>query len=103
MEKSEVENGSREAETRAGQLLRAKATIPSPYLTTKEAVAYTHTSAKTLRRAELAGELQSFRPGKVKLYRITDLDQWVASKESHVVPESRLVRPKLSDLIATTP
>jgi hypothetical protein len=74
----------------------------SPFLTTEQAVAYTHTSAKTLRRAELTGELPSFRPGKVKLYRITDLDNWVASKAIEPDVCVQLIRPKLSDLLAST-
>jgi hypothetical protein len=76
--------------------------IASPYLTTEQAVAYTHTSAKTLRRAELSGGLPSFRPGKVKLYRITDLDNWVISKAIEPDVTEQFSRPKLSDLLASS-
>ena len=77
--------------------------VANPYLTTDQAAEYTHTSAKTLRRAELAGELSAFRPGKTKLYRITDLDRWVASKATQIAPCHKLVRPKLSDLVGAAP
>jgi hypothetical protein len=75
----------------------------SPYLTTHEAVSYTHSSAKTLRRAELAGELAAFKPGKTKLYRINDLDRWVASKALEIVGRADGQRPKLSELLSATP
>ena len=71
------------------------------YLTTDEAVEYTHSSVKTLRRAELSGELQAYKPGKQKLYRLTDLDTWVASKALDT-PQPSWPRPKLSDLLAAT-
>jgi excisionase family DNA binding protein len=71
----------------------------SPYLTTFEAAAYTHTSAKTLRRAELAGELQAFKPGKEKLYRTSDLDQWVVTKKVAAYVDERLHGARLSDLL----
>jgi len=74
----------------------------SPYLTTCEAVAYTHTSPKTLRRAELAGELPSFKPGKTKLYRVADLDRWVTSKALQITMAADCRRPKLSDLLSVT-
>jgi excisionase family DNA binding protein len=74
----------------------------SPYLTTDEAVAYTRTSGKTLRRAELAGELPSFKPGKTKLYRATDLERWVATKATQITPCGKIVRPKLSELLGAT-
>jgi excisionase family DNA binding protein len=71
----------------------------SPYLTTDEAVAYTRTSAKTLRRAELADELPAFKPGKTKLYRVTDLDRWVASKVVRVTRGADWQLPKLSEML----
>jgi excisionase family DNA binding protein len=71
----------------------------TPYLTTCEAVAYTHTSSKTLRRAELAGELPAFKPGRTKLYRITDLDRWVASKALRITGVTELKRPRLSEML----
>lgn len=77
-----------------------EASLVTPYVTTSEAVAYTRASAKTLHRAELAGELVSFKPGKTKLYRMDDLDAWVATKAVQVEPCSQLVRPKLSALLA---
>jgi excisionase family DNA binding protein len=71
------------------------------YLTTTEAVTYSHSSVKTLRRAELAGELQAYKPGKQKLYKLTDLDNWVASKTVDT-PHQSWPRPKLSELLAAT-
>jgi excisionase family DNA binding protein len=76
--------------------------VVSPYLTTDEAVTYTHSSAKTLRRAELAGELPAFKPGKTKLYRVSDLDRWVASKALQITPCDKIVHPKLSELLGAT-
>jgi hypothetical protein len=77
--------------------------VASPFLTTREAAAYTRSSAKTLRRAELAGELTVFKPGKTNLYLVTDLDLWVASKAIQITPCAKLVHPKLSDLLAVAP
>jgi hypothetical protein len=73
--------------------------VASPYLTTEEAVGYTRTSAKTLRRAELASELPAFKPGKTKLYRVADLDRWVASKALQTTRGADLLRPKLSEML----
>jgi hypothetical protein len=73
--------------------------VVSPYLNTEQAVAYTRTSAKTLRRAELAGELPAFKPGKTKLYRVTDLDRWVASKALQVTGGADWQRPRLSEML----
>ena len=78
-------------------------TAPGPYLTTSEAEEYTHSSAKTLRRAELAGELVSFKPGKQKLYRVIDLDRWVTSKALQITAAADLRRPRLSDLLSAAP
>jgi excisionase family DNA binding protein len=79
-----------------------ESSVPNPYLTTDEAVAYARSSAKTLRRAELAGELPAFKPGKTKLYRVSDLDRWVATKAIQITPCDRLVRPRLSELLGAT-
>jgi len=80
-----------------------ESSILSPYLATYEAVAYTRTSPKTLRRAELKGELTAFKPGRVKLYRVADLDRWVATKATQITPCAKLARrPKLSDLVGAT-
>lgn len=70
-------------------------TNPTPpaaplYLAFEDAGVRTGLSARTIRRAYLAGELTGYRFGRALRVRLDDLDRWAESK---AVPNPRTLKP----------
>lgn len=53
-------------------------TSPRGYLSLEHAAVYTDTPAETLRKKVRANELSAFKPARRLMFRIHDLDAWMA-------------------------
>jgi excisionase family DNA binding protein len=57
------------------------ASVPTTWLTFREAAAYTKYAQITLRRAIRGGKLRVFRNGRKQVrFRLADLDAWVSGQ-----------------------